>query len=250
MKITLVDCTGFSHPVPSLYAARLLVAVKNTRLENAFKSAQELDEAELLPELHYIAKTIRSSWEFIDFTFQIEGVTRAFTHQLVRTRTASFAQQSQRSVNMEDTLSVTIPEAIKNHPDLQTLNDWQDAINAIESSYKKLIKHGISPQDARGLLPTNIRTSILMKINLRNFADMIGKRQNLRAQGEYSEAVKLMADLVLLKMPWTYPFLYPDESRTPALEAILKERLGTKCPVEDKLLNDALKELDMLKGIH
>ena len=45
-------------------------------------------------ELDYMSKTIPSSWEFVDYTFMIEDVTRALTHQLVRTRTASYAQQT------------------------------------------------------------------------------------------------------------------------------------------------------------
>jgi hypothetical protein len=66
----------------------------------------------VLEELDYIAKTIRSSWEMVDYTFQITGVTRAFTHQFVRTRTGSYAQQSQRSVDMSTGIEVLMPESV------------------------------------------------------------------------------------------------------------------------------------------
>src|SRR5271170_1123671 len=104
MKVSLIDYTGRGS-ADRYYAARLLAYTKNTRLQQGAVGQEffnKMSEETLLEELDYIAKTIRSSWEFCSFTFQIEDVTRAFTHQLVRTRTGSYAQQSQRSVNMED----------------------------------------------------------------------------------------------------------------------------------------------------
>src|SRR5262249_10238750 len=45
-------------------------------------------------ELSYMARTIPSSWEFVHFTFLVTDVTRACTHQIVRTRHGSYAQQT------------------------------------------------------------------------------------------------------------------------------------------------------------
>ena len=53
-------------------------------------------------EIEYMANTVPSSWEFCDYSFMITGVTRAFTHQLVRTRTASYAQQAMRVLTEEE----------------------------------------------------------------------------------------------------------------------------------------------------
>ena len=47
-----------------------------------------------------MANTIPSSWEFVDYTFLVTGVSRAYTHQQVRTRAASYAQQTMRVLNM------------------------------------------------------------------------------------------------------------------------------------------------------
>ncbi len=102
MKVSLIDWTG-AGSADKMYAAKLLVYTKSTRLtqgEETLKRIFEMTEEQLLPELNYISSSIRSSWEFISYTFQITGVTRAFTHQLVRTRTASYAQQAQRVVDM------------------------------------------------------------------------------------------------------------------------------------------------------
>lgn len=248
MKVTLINYTGFGHPDP-LFAAKLLAYTKNTRLEQGeegFARFLAMSAEELQPELDYIAKTLRSSWEFVDFQFQITGVTRAFTHQFVRTRTASYAQQAQRVVDLSG-VGVLKPHTVAANPEAEAV--WDETIAAITAGYSKLQALGIPNQDCRGLAPTNILTNITAKINLRTLADLVGKRQNLRAQGEYAEVVKAMAACALEVMPWVRPFLYPDRLATPALDKILADKLGDRSPVEDAQLNDALKELDTLKGI-
>lgn len=247
MEVRLIDCTGNGNPDPH-YAARLLVYTKNTRLEQGLETRAKIaamSEEELTKELAYIATTIRSSWEFIDYTFEIRGVSRAFTHQLVRTRTASYAQQSQRSVNMED-FETVIPDNVRNSEVQSQLWDFCSAV--INQTYKKMIEQGLSAQDARGLLPTNIKTNIIMKANLRTIADMIPKRKNLRAQDEYQAFAGMIEDCVLGVHPWAKPFLSPERLSTPSLDAMLKKALGTASPVDAPEINKALKELDALKG--
>lgn len=249
MKVSLINYTGFGHPNP-MFAAALLAYTKNTRLEQGeegFARFLAMSPQELEAELKYIAGTLRSSWEFVDFQFQIEGVTRAFTHQLVRTRTASYAQQAQRVVDlsaMEVQTPATIIEAGG-----AALAAWDDAIAKITQTYKTLQQAGIPNQDCRGIVPTNILTNITAKINLRTLADLVGKRQNLRAQGEYADVVRGMVKCVLEVMPWVEPFLYPERTATPALDALLREALGNRSPIDAPNVNAALKELDTLKGV-
>src|SRR4051812_1582937 len=102
MKVSIIDHTGAGSGDP-YYAAKLLIYTKNTRLtqgEDTRAKVAAMSEQAILADLDYIAKTIRSSWEFVDYTFEITGVTRAFTHQFVRTRTGSYAQQAQRVADM------------------------------------------------------------------------------------------------------------------------------------------------------
>jgi len=199
-----------------------------------------------LRELDYIAKTIRSSWEFIDYTFEIVDVTRAFTHQFVRTRTGSYAQQSQRSTNMEG-FGVYVPKTVRDNR--AAMFHWGEAIAAIERNYLTLIRLGIPTEDARGLLPTNILTSIIAKFNLRTVADICAKRDNLRAQGEYTEVVRAMRECVYEVHPWAKSFIEPERTQTPAINTLLKDWLGNATPVSKPMINDALKELDALKGV-
>lgn len=247
MKVNLISYTGIGRPDYKEYAARLLVYTKSTRLQQGEKSREKISSMsweEIEKELDAISKTLRSSWEFIDYTFEILDVTRAFTHQLVRTRTASYAQQAQRVVDMShfsNEKPVTCEEG-------EASLVWDECMKSIGQTYKRLQELGVPNQDCRGVLPTNVHTNIIVKMNLRTLADLVGKRDNLRAQGEYVSVIRSMVENVMQVHPWVDPFLYPERLKTPNLEAILGELLGTSGPLDKPRLNAAFKELDLLKG--
>lgn len=247
MEVHLIDFTGFGHPDP-LFAARKLAYLKNTRLEMdpaGLQKYMEAPEADIMAEVEYAANTIRSSWEFVKYTFQITGVTRAFTHQFVRTRVGiSFAQQAQRVVNMGEFKNLR-PETVEAVDGGQM---WDDLMDQISETYQAYSERGVPAQDCRGVLPTNVLTNIAAEMNLRTLADLVGKRQNLRAQGEYGAVVARMAELVLEVHPWVNQFLYPERTQTPALDRMLAEALGDRSPIDAPEVNAALKELDTLKG--
>ena len=80
-------------------AVDTLLYTKSTRLELGKETENKIkamSEEEKMAELDYMSKTVPSSWEFVDYIFEIRGVSRAFTHQFVRTRTGSYAQQTMR----------------------------------------------------------------------------------------------------------------------------------------------------------
>lgn len=160
-----------------------------------------------MQELEYMANTIPSSWEFVDYTFMIEEVTRAYTHQQVRTRTASFAQQTMRVLDVSEGNGwnyLTGP-SIAGNEIFSTMYDG--CMGHIASLYKFLIEHGAAIEDARGVLPTNILTNIVMKINMRNFVELIYKRSSPRVQGEYRDVLEAMKEAVLEVHPWISLFI-------------------------------------------
>lgn len=202
MKVTLINHTKD--------AIELLIFTKSTRLT---MSPDQLEEIKRWPmerkwnELEYMANTIPSSWEFIDYTFMIEGVTRAFTHQLVRTRTASFAQQTMRVLDVSTGRGwdyATGP-SIKDKPELEAM--YQKTMSTIDRAYRWQIREGATIEDARGVLPTNILTNIVMKINMRNFVELIYKRSGPRVQQEYRDVLAAMQKAVLDVHPWMGLFI-------------------------------------------
>ena len=250
MNVNLIDFTGSGSSDP-FYAARLLLYTKSTRLGQGPAQREafaKMGEAELLKELEYVATTIRSSWEFVDYTFEIQAVTRAFTHQLVRTRTASYAQEAQRVVNLSDFQALKPGTVIDVDTARDGISTWDDLMERIAATYAYYQSQGVPNQDCRGVLPTNVLTNIITKMNLRTLADILAKRKNLRAQGEYADVAREMEKLVLGVHPWTKPFLDPERTRTPALDAILARLLGNASPIDRPEINAALKELDTLKA--
>jgi thymidylate synthase (FAD) len=180
-------------------ARELLIFSKKTRITmsgRAFQDIMDMPEEEKDKELKYVFGTIGSSWEFVDYTFMITGVTRAFTHQLVRHRVGvSFAQQAQRVVDMSEFECLETGMCVGNAT-------YEEAVNNIQKAYSELIKQGVNPQDARGILPTNVLTNILMKVNLRSLSGLLNVRLCFKAQGEFQKVARKMRDVVLEVHPW------------------------------------------------
>jgi flavin-dependent thymidylate synthase len=207
MKVTLVDYTGAGSNDPADYAASMLIFAKNTRLE---MSPSLLDEIKgwspdrKLRELEYIANTIPASHEFVHLTFLVTGVTRAFTHQFVRSRTFSFAQQTMRVLDVKGWEYGTGPTILA---DKNKQARYDNAMRAVDGVYRELIDQGAAVEDARGILPTNIHTNIMMSCNLRGFIELVQKRSSPRVQVEYRAVLEAMKQAVLEVYPWVGVFL-------------------------------------------
>ena len=118
------------------------------------------------------------------FTFSVEGVSRALTHQLVRHRIASFSQQSQRYVSMESA-SYVEPHTVEECPEAKEI--FEDLMDSIWESYAKLQELGIPNEDARYLLPNACTTNITITMNARELLHFFSLRSCNRAQWEIRE---------------------------------------------------------------
>jgi len=216
MKVTLLSFT------PD--ALTLLLRTKNTRLANDSDPAHWSEEKRQ-EHLDYMRDTIKSSWEFVDYTFEISGVTRAFTHQLVRTRTGAYAQESQRTVDVSDH-EIVEPDFSEN---IDAEDVWQAAADKSMMAYQSMLALGIPAQDARGILPTNVTTSIIAKFNLRTLSEMAKIRLCTRTQGEHQDVFRKMRHLVVGAHPWALQFL---DVHCAATGTCAFPRYGkTSCPI-------------------
>ncbi len=199
-QVSLISCTN--------NAEAILIFTKNTRLNMMaarFDDVTAMPYDEKLAELRYMSRTIPSSWEFVDYIFAIEGVTRAFTHQFVRNRTGSYAQQSMRVTNMGGFEFATGPTIEEN---LAIKSVYSRIMEDIGAGYIALNDMGAAIEDARGVLPTNIKTNIVAKYNLRTMSDLCRTRTGGRTQGEFREVIGLMSDAILGVHPWASDFLF------------------------------------------
>lgn len=228
------------------YAAELMIFTKRTRLNmspDSFRQVHKMTQDEKLVELKAMSRTLPSSWEFCDFTFLIEHATRAFTHQLVRTRQASYAQQAMRVVH-QDQFGYDIPEAYNG--DLPKVATYTKAMHKIQEAYDQLIADGSHTEDARGVLPTNIHTNIVAKFNLRTLSELMSKRlYSGRVQGEYRDVLGQMKMKVEAVYPWTSMFLEPRAANEyVSLERTLADKLGRNTPE----FLEAIKSLDIIRS--
>lgn len=228
-------------------ADKILVFTKETRLNMTaanFEAIKEMDDIEVLSHLVYMANTIPSSWEFVDYIFSIEGVSRAFTHQFVRNRTGSYAQQSMRVNDMSEFDYITGP-GIQDQigPNGGKANRLYDnAMEEIAWFYDEMIQAGVPMEDARGILPTNISTNIVAKYNLRTMSDLARSRPGGRTQHEFRTVFKAMVDCVLEVHPWAESFLFPKDRE------FFEELEEAVAHIEDKeVKTKVLKAIDHMR---
>lgn len=180
-------------------AINLLVFTKSSRLlpGATYQDVVEMDCDTKREHLEYMFDTIQTSFEFVDYVFHIRNVSRAFTHQLVRTRPNSYQQQAMRVVDA------------RNFTYLQSSDHelYDRAAKFSLECYGDMIDSGVDTQDARGILPTAIHTEISVKANLRTLAGMAELRLCKRAEGEYQKVFKMIVAAVLDVHPWAEQML-------------------------------------------
>jgi len=120
--------------------------------------------------------------EHASFTFSIEGVSRAMTHQLVRHRIASYTQQSQRYVTYDTFEKYVTPPSIEENSEAKRI--FNSALKKISETYHKLLEMGIPKEDARFILPNAAKTNIVVTMNARELRHFFNLRCCRRSQWE------------------------------------------------------------------
>lgn len=143
-----------------------------------------------------------STLEHASYTFAIDGVSRALTHQLVRHRLASFNQQSQRYVKFKEGIEVIKPDTIAKNEKANALFD--SAMQVAEQAYADLVELGIPAEDARFVLPNAAETKIVVTMNVRELLHFFELRCCKRAQWEIRELACKMLDLVRPSAPFVF----------------------------------------------
>jgi len=178
--------------------------------QTCYNSYDENNPLTPIAEEGYINGVIKSGHlsvlEHASFTFKIEGVSRALSHQLVRHRIASFSQQSQRYVRMDEPTYVTPPlisgEGYCYTSDLGTTMReakkqelFEHAMCTAWDVYKALVTLGVPAEDARFVLPNACTTELVMTMNARELHHFFNLRCCNRAQWEIRAMANEMLEL-------------------------------------------------------
>lgn len=195
MKVELINHT----PDPDRAAAQAALTCYSEEIPVKEDMSEELIR-EILDKIKDSGH--HSVIEHSSFTFSIEGVSRALTHQLVRHRVASYSQQSQRYVDIEE-FDPVIPDSIKD--DKGRLDAFQELMVHIRETYVTL-KSEVPLEDARYVLPNATRTNIIVTMNARELWHFFSLRCCRRAQWEIRE----MADRMLESCKRVSPIIFSD----------------------------------------
>ena len=190
--------------------ARLCYSKSNI---NDLKEAMTKEKSEQL-----IDKLVKmghmSPFEHASFTFGVEGVSRALTHQLVRHRVASYSQQSQRYVSAMD-FDYIIPASIEKNSEAKEI--FEKIIRQTQEAYDKL-NSLVEKEDARYVLPNAAETRIIITMNCRELHHFFKMRCCNRAQWEIREMAIEMIKLAKKAAPKLFQNCGPNCVRGPCTE--------------------------------
>ncbi|NLK00958.1 MAG: FAD-dependent thymidylate synthase [Clostridia bacterium] len=141
-----------------------------------------------------------SPFEHANFTFSIEGVSRALSHQLVRHRIASYSQKSQRYVS-EDAFEYVMPPSVFEKDEARAT--FESAMGKIQAAYKEL-SAAIPREDARYVLPNACETNVICTFNARSLLNFFKQRCCNRAQWE----IRKMATAMLGEVRKAAPIIF------------------------------------------
>lgn len=236
MKVRISNYSNAEHPIITIYKAYRLCycSGEQSEIKLPMTPENEIDFAKM--EDFILDKVVlnhTTPLEHVSFTFEISGVSRALTHQLVRHRTGKFNQQSQRYVKLGQ-FEYVIPPSIKedeelkarfieemerdqqaydflvdklitnkikkHYPDFSFPENHELFKSLYKRSYIKFEKQAI--EDARYVFPNACTSNITATFDLNNFRKFYALRNCVHAQWEIRQLAKLMGIVVKEVIPF------------------------------------------------
>ena len=218
-----VKLIGFS-PNPEKMPA---MAAKLTHSKIKPEDLDKSSDKELRSILEYVMNQGHTSViEHACFTFAISGVSRSLTHQLVRHRIASYAQQSHRYVDFKEPNYVVPPKIAKNN---QMKKAYEKTMNTIWEQYNKLLEMGIPAEDSRFVLPNAACTNIMVTMNARSLLNFFELRCCMHAQWE----IRQLANKMLKEVKKVAPIIFKNAGPACKSKGICPEN-KKDCPLYPK----------------
>ena len=171
--------------------------------------------AKVVTDMNQLTDEERMVHETFSVLFTVD---RGVTHELVRMRDCSFAQESTRYCNYANgkfgnEITVILPcffdTGMGTNTNSLVYKEWESACKNAEASYFKLLEYGAKPQEARDVLPTSVKADIVMTTNLTEWKHIF----NLRACDSTGPAHPQMKEVMIplfKEMREKYPFAFGD----------------------------------------
>jgi thymidylate synthase (FAD) len=208
IQVKLLD---HSHdPIRSLYVAFRTAYSPLTPTEIVERiEAERITRPQMLDFVEKRLETGHASpLEQVWFEFAISGVSRAFSHQLVRHRIGiSFEQQSQRYVAFKGgEFPHTVPDTVRK---AGFADKMEQAFADLGRLYQEMLDAGVPAEDARFLIPNAAQTNFKITVNLQSLLHICDLRLCTRAQWEFRKVASLMRAEVNRPFPELARYLQP-----------------------------------------
>ena len=139
--------------------------------------------------------------EHVQITVEVTGVSRAWTHEMVRHRAFKFSQESQRFIDMEN-FGIVLPPALRD--DWALVDDVEGALSEVAEVYRRIVANLMSRgktrkqarEAARAILPNATATGIVISGDIRSWIFMLDRRLRPDADAEFQEVAKLMLEAI------------------------------------------------------
>lgn len=174
------------------------------------KLADNLGEEEITNSVKAILERHHFSvLRHVVFMFSIEGVSRAFSHQLVRHTVGHAYEQRSQHYRRERDPSFIMPDSVAQHSDPWEAVVYETAMNGAQASYEALIEDGVPKEDARQVLPNAVETQLVWTANLDALVNFIQARACRVNVPEAMMVATAARRLIVPLIPEVEPFLGP-----------------------------------------
>lgn len=138
--------------------------------------------------------------ESLNFGFNITGISKVVSHQLVRHRVGvSIGQRTQRANSKEylgnfaDGQHYSFPPSVQEFIDRKTdCFEIRECLQRIQKIYNRLIEAGVSQDEARYIIPQASETAMCFNVSYKSLIHICNQRLCYLMQGEMVEVVRLM----------------------------------------------------------
>ena len=138
---------------------------------------------------------------------------RGFTHELVRHRLAAYSQESTRYCNYNKDKfgsEITVIKPFEINENTKEYDLWKEAMQNAEKSYMAMIENGSKPENARGVLPIDIKTEIVITTNLREWKHIFKLRTSKAAHPSMRELMITLLKEFKEKIPVIFDKIEPN----------------------------------------
>lgn len=140
-------------------------------------------------------------------------VDRGVSHEIVRHRIASFSQESTRYCNYsKDGFGgeIAVIQPLYLEPDTDAWVAWEAGCKMAEAGYFALLNIGLSPQEARAVLPNSLKTEVVMTANIREWRHFLRLRCSEAAHPQMREVANMLLDMFYGEMPVLFEDVYAE----------------------------------------